>query len=273
MKKKIIALALAAVLVVLTLGLASCTGGDNPGAAGESGTSDAGKKTLTVGFDAEFPPMGFKDDKGNYVGFDLDLAKEVAKRLNMEIKLQAIDWNSKDAELKNGNIDLIWNGFTMTGRENDYTWSKPYMKNQQVIVVLNNSRITKLDDLKGKKLALQLDSTAEKALAAKKEFKDSLGKVLTTGTNLDALNELKMGAVDAVLMDEIVAQYNITKQGGNYKVLEEPLAAEEYAVGFLKGNTELRDKVQAQLDAMAKDGTLSKISNDWFGKDVTVTNS
>ena len=273
MKKKIIALALAAVMVVLTLGLASCTGGDNTDPAGEGGTNAAKNGTLTVGFDAEFPPMGFKDDNGNYVGFDLDLAKEVAKRLNMDIKLQAIDWNSKDAELKNGNIDLIWNGFTMTGRENDYTWSKPYMKNQQVIVVLNNSKITKLADLKGKKLALQLDSSAEKALNAKADFKASLGKVLTTSTNLDALNELKMGSVDAVLMDEIVAQYNITKQGGNYKVLEEALAEEEYAVGFLKGNTELRDKVQAQIDAMAKDGTLSKISKEWFGKDVTVSNS
>lgn len=273
MKKKIIALALAAVMVVLTLGLASYTGGDNTDPAGEGGTNAAKNGTLTVGFDAEFPPMGFKDDNGNYVGFDLDLAKEVAKRLNMDIKLQAIDWNSKDAELKNGNIDLIWNGFTMTGRENDYTWSKPYMKNQQVIVVLNNSKITKLDDLKGKKLALQLDSSAEKALNAKADFKASLGKVLTTSTNLDALNELKMGSVDAVLMDEIVAQYNITKQGGNYKVLEEALAEEEYAVGFLKGNTELRDKVQAQIDAMAKDGTLSKISKEWFGKDVTVSNS
>ena len=147
------------------------------------------------------------------------------------------------------------------------------MKNQQVIVVLNNSKITKLDDLKGKKLALQLDPSAEKALNAKADFKASLGKVLTTSTNLDALNELKMGSVDAVLMDEIVAQYNITKQGGNYKVLEEALAEEEYAVGFLKGNTELRDKVQAQIDAMAKDGTLSKISKEWFGKDVTVSNS
>ncbi len=273
MKNRIIALALAAVMVVLALGLASCTGKDDEGTAGESGTNATKNGTLTVGFDADFPPMGFKDDNGNYVGFDLDLAKEVAKRLNMDIKLQAIDWNSKDAELKNGNIDLIWNGFTMTGREDDYTWSKPYMKNQQVIVVLNNSKITKLDDLKGKKLALQLDSSAEKALNAKADFKASLGQVLTTSTNLDALNELKMGSVDAVLMDEIVAQYNITKQGGNYKVLEEALAEEEYAVGFLKGNTELCDKVQAQIDAMAKDGTLAKISNEWFGKDVTVSNS
>ena len=137
----------------------------------------------------------------------------------------------------------------MTGRENDYTWSKPYMKNQQVIVVLNNSKITKLDDLKGKKAGASARFQRGKGAEAKADFKASLGKVLTTSTNLDALNELKMGSVDAVLMDEIVAQYNITKQGGNYKVLEEALAEEEYAVGFLKGNTELRDKVQAQIDA------------------------
>ncbi len=270
MKKKIIALALAAILVVLTLGLASCTGKDEPGAAGESGTGDAEKKTLTVGFDATFPPMGFTDDKGNLVGFDLDLAKEVATRLNMKLELKPIVWDTKDAELKTGGIDMIWNGFTITGRENDYTWSEPYMRNNQVIVVKENSTIKSLDDLKGKKLALQSGSSADTALDSKPDFKNSLGKVIKTEQNLEALNEVGTGMVDAALMDETVAAYNIAKQGGKFKIIGDPLAAEEYGVGFLKGNTELRDKVQAQLEAMAKDGTLAKISNEWFGKDVTI---
>ncbi|MCI6400451.1 MAG: amino acid ABC transporter substrate-binding protein [Candidatus Fimivicinus sp.] len=261
MKKRIIALALAAVMVVLTLGLASCTG---------NGGSGAKNGTLTVGFDATFPPMGFKDDNGNLVGFDLDLAAEVAKRLDMKLELKPIVWDSKDSELKTGGIDLIWNGFTMNGREDDYTWSEPYMRNNQVIVVNDNSTIASLDDLKGKKLALQAGSSADAALNDKPEFKASLGDIVKTEQNLEALNELKTGMVDAVLMDETVAAYNIAKQGGKFKIIGEPLAAEEYGVGFLKGNTELRDKVQAQLEAMAKDGTLAKISNEWFGKDVTI---
>lgn len=259
MKKRMIALALATLTVLLTLGLAAC-----------SGSGDDAENTLTVGFDASFPPMGFKNDAGEYVGFDLDLAAEVAKRLNMELELKPIVWDSKDAELKNGGVDLLWNGFTMNGREDDYTWSEPYMRNNQVIVVNEDSAIAGVDDLAGKKLALQAGSSAEDALDSKPEVKASLGEVVLTEQNLEALNELKTKMVDAVLMDETVAAYNIAQQGGNYKIVGEPLAAEEYGIGFLKGNTELRDKVQAQLEAMAEDGTLAKISNDWFGKDVTI---
>lgn len=270
MKKKIIALVLAAVLTVLTLGLASCTGGDNPGAAGESESNKPKNGTLTVGFDATFPPMGFKDNDGNLVGFDLDLAAEVAKRLDMELKLKPIIWDNKDAELKTKGIDVIWNGFTINGRENDYTWSEPYMRNNQVLVVKDNSTIASKEDLKGKKLALQSSSSAEAALNDTADFKASLGQVIKTEQNLEALNEVSTGMVDAALMDETVAAYNIAQQGGKFKIIDEPLAAEEYGIGFLKGNTELRDKVQAQLENMAKDGTLTKISNEWFGKDVTI---
>lgn len=270
MKKRSIALVLAVMMALFTLGLAACTGKGDPAAAGESASNAPKNGTLTVGFDASFPPMGFKDDNGNLVGFDLDLAAEVAKRLDMKLELKPIIWDSKDAELKTKGIDLIWNGFTINGREDEYTWSEPYMRNNQVLVVKDNSAIASKEDLKGKKLALQSGSSADTALNKKPDFKASLGKVIKTEQNLEALNEVGAGMVDAALMDETVAAYNIAQQGGKFKIIDEPLAAEEYGVGFLRGNTELRDKVQAQLEAMAKDGTLTKISNDWFGKDVTI---
>lgn len=258
MKKRVIALVLAVISVIMCLGLAAC---------GDKETSD--KETLIMGFDPSFPPMGFQEN-GEYVGFDVDLAKEVTKRLGMELKLQPIDWNAKDSELKTGAIDVIWNGFTMQGRENDYEWTTPYMKNNQIVVVNKDAPYNTLADLKGKKVALQKDSTAENALNSATEFKASLAGVIPTKDNLGALNELKTGMVDAVVMDEVVAAYNIAQQGGNYKILEGSLSAEDYGIGFLKGNTELRDKVQKTLEEMNEDGTLAEISNKWFGKDVTV---
>lgn len=224
--------------------------------------------TFIVGFDQEFPPMGFLDENGNFAGFDLDLAAEAAKRMGKELKLQPIAWDSKDMELESGNIDCIWNGFTMNNRENDYEWTTPYMKNRQVMVVLKDSSYQTLADLAGKAIALQRDSSAESALESAAEFKASVTPNLTD-TNLNALMNLETGAVDGVLMDEIVARYSIEKRDGNYRVLDEALADENFGVGFKKGNTELRDAVQKVLEEMAKDGKLAEISNTWFGKDIT----
>lgn len=227
------------------------------------------EKTFTVGFDNEFPPMGFVADDGSYVGFDLDMAAEVAKRLNMKIKLQPIDWDSKNFELESGNIDCVWNGFTMNGRENEYTWTEPYMNNNQIVVVMADSDFSSFEDLSGKTIAVQDDSSALGAIDANDSFKSQIGKMVKTTTNLNALMELQSGAVDAIVMDEIVARYNIEKKEGNYRVLDEVVGAEIFGVGFKLGNADLRDKVQDTLVEMAEDGTLAKISNDWFGKDIT----
>lgn len=231
------------------------------------GTSKEG--VFTVGFDQNFPPMGFVDDNGEFTGFDLDLAKEVAKRLKLEIDLQPIKWASKDMELDSGNIDCVWNGFTINGREDDYTWTEPYMANNQVFVVKSDSGITALTDLVGKTVVVQSDSSAEKALEGEQDLVNSFGEYIKSADYDIAIMDLQAGAVDAVAMDEIVANYQIEKRGLNLTVLEEKLAAEEYGVGFLLGNDTLRDKVQSTLNDMAKDGTLAKISNEWFGKDIT----
>ncbi len=283
MKKKI-ALILAAVILVLSLGLAACGTADegntdtNPAGGDKSNgekmevdnakvAAAANDGVFKIGLDPEFPPMGYRDTEGNYVGFDIDLAKEVAKRLGMEFEAVPINWDAKNMELGTGNIDCIWNGFTMTGREGDYLWTSPYVTNAQVIVVNEKSDIKTAADLAGKVLALQQGSTAENALNSRADIKDSLANTLFVADNVSALNELKAGGVDAVLVDEVVADYYIAKNPG-LKVIDS-IAQESYGVGFALGNSALRDKVETTLQEMAKDGTMKKISEQWFGKDIT----
>jgi polar amino acid transport system substrate-binding protein len=234
--------------------------------------TESAANTFTVGFDQDFPPMGFVGDNGEYTGFDLELAQEVANRLGRKFVPQPIAWDAKDMELESGNIDCIWNGFTITGREDGYTWSKPYMENSQVFVVGKDSGIKTLADLSGKIVEVQADSSAEKALQADEKLSGTFGTLQTTPDYNTAFMDLEMGAVDAIAMDVIVAGYQIEQRKADFIILDEALAAEEYGVGFKKSNDTLRDQVQEQLDAMAADGTLKKISEKWFGKDVTKVN-
>ena len=281
MKKRFVSAALAA---VMALSMTACgssnsaaetTAADTEAAesqaeettAEEAKTTDGG--TLIVGFDQDFPPMGFVGDDGEYTGFDLELAQEVAKRLGLEYKAQPIAWDSKDMELESGNIDCIWNGFTMTGREDDYTWTEPYMANQQVFVVANDSDINSQADLAGKIVEVQADSSAEAALKEAPELTATFKELLTTADYNTAFMDLEQGAVDAIAMDVIVAGYQIQQRNADFKILDDSLSVEEYGVGFKKGNTELRDKVQSTLEEMAEDGTLQEVSKKWFSKDVT----
>lgn len=281
MKKRFVSAALAA---VMALSMTACgssnsaaetTAADTEAAesqaeettAEEAKTTDGG--TLIVGFDQDFPPMGFVGDDGEYTGFDLELAQEVAKRLGLEYKAQPIAWDSKDMELESGNIDCIWNGFTMTGREDDYTWTEPYMANQQVFVVANDSDINSQADLTGKIVEVQADSSAEAALKEAPELTATFKELLTTADYNTAFMDLEQGAVDAIAMDVIVAGYQIQQRNADFKILDDSLSEEEYGVGFKKGNTELRDKVQSTLEEMAEDGTLQEVSEKWFSKDVT----
>ena len=248
----------ASVMAVATLALAI------------AGCGKKDEKKFVVGFDQEFPPMGFVADDGSYVGFDLDLAKECATRLGMEFVAQPIAWDSKDQELKSGNIDCIWNGFTISGREYGYTWTEPYMSNDQVVVVKNGSGITSLADLAGLKVAVQKDSSGLAALNENEALTSTFGELVEIDSYLQAMMELEMGSVDAIVMDEIVARYEIQTSGKDFAVLDEAVASEEYGVGFLLGNTALRDEVQKTLEEMAADGTMAKISEKWFGADVTI---
>ena len=243
--------------------------GETSGEAAQEEAESTGG-TLIVGFDQEFPPMGFMAEDGSYVGFDLDLAQEAASRLGLEYQAQPIAWDSKDMELESGTIDCIWNGFTITGREDDYEWTEPYMDNAQVFVVNGDSGIETLADLAGKVVECQADSSALAGLIEDAELTATFAQLLTTADYNSALIDLEQGAVDAVAMDVVVARYQIQQRDANFVVLDETLSSEAYAVGFKKGNTELRDQVQGALEEMAADGTMAEISEKWFGEDLTV---
>ncbi len=237
-------------------------------AAAAEGTVKTPSGKFTVGFDQEFPPMGFVGDDGQFTGFDLDLAKEVASRLGLEFVPQPINWDAKDMELDSGNIDCIWNGFTMQGREDAYTWVGPYMANNQVFVVTADSDIASKADLAGKAVEVQKDSSGLAALQGDAELSASFGSMTEVADYNTALMDLESGACDAVCMDSIVAGYQIKSSGKDMKILDDTLAAEEYGIGFKKGEDELAKAVHDTLMEMKDDGTIAKISNDWFGSDV-----
>jgi len=224
-----------------------------------------GKTSLTVGFDANFPPYGYMDENGEYIGFDLDLAQEVCDRLGWELVKQPIDWDSKDMELSSGSIDCIWNGFTYNGREEDYAWTTPYVDNSQVFVVAADSGITSAADLAGKVVNVQADSSALTALEdeSNAELSASFAELIQVPEYNTAFMNLEAGAADAVALDIGVANYQVASRGDAFVILEEPLSTEVYAVGFLLGNEALRDVVQEQLDAMAADGKFAEIAEKW----------
>lgn len=278
MKKKV-----AAVLCTLTmvLGMMTACGSDDTKTDADAGTvnendqetedgadaenASGERTTFTVGFDAEFPPYGYLDENGEYVGFDLSLAQEVCNRRGWELIKQPIDWDSKDMELSSGTIDCIWNGFTMDGREDEYTWTVPYVDNSQVFVVAADSGITSQADLAGKNIAVQADSSALAALN-EEENADLLNSFAGLQEYADyntAFMDLEAGAVDAVAMDIGVAEYQMEQRSVEFVILDEYLSSEQYGVGFKLGNEELRDIVQATLLEMVEDGTFMQIATEW----------
>ena len=266
MNKKIgfiLALVLISLMVVGTAsaGLFDFLGG------GDNSTKVANNDSVfIVGFDAEFPPYGYMDDNGSYTGFDLDLAKEVCERNNWSFVAQPIDWDAKDAELDSGSIDCIWNGFTIDGRENDYLWSNPYFDNKQIFVVKSDSGINSIADLKDKTVETQKDSSALAALEGdNKTIADTFKQLTQVADYNTAFMDLESGACDAIAMDIGVAEYDIDNKNSttNFTILSDYITTEKYGVGFKKGNTDLKDQVQATLDEMFKDGTVLKIAQKY----------
>ena len=260
--KKVIAMLLAGVLCA---GLLTACGG---GSSAKDKTEEEGT-TFTVGFDAEYPPYGFKDEEtGDYTGFDLELAEELCARRGWTLKKQPIDWNSKDMEINSGAIDCLWNGMTYTGREEDYTWTEPYVDNSIVIAVNADSDIQTKADLAGKMVVAQAASSADTALTndpgdgSNDENLNLCATFASYETIADynnAFMNMSTGVYDAIAVDIGVAQFQLKANEGKYRILDEPLSKEQYAIAFKKGNTELRDMVQETLNEMAADGTVDKI--------------
>jgi polar amino acid transport system substrate-binding protein len=276
-------------IMAATFALAGCGSTDNSKSSTEASVSDSStastgstvasdkswdkvkeKGEFVLGLDESFPPMGFRDENNEIVGYDIDLAKEAAKRMGVKLKIQPINWDSKDQELNTGNIDCIWNGFSITeDRKANILFSDPYMNNQQVLVVKADSSAKTLADLAGKTVGLQADSSAKDALNAKADFKATLKEVVELKDNNTCLMDLQAGNVEAVAIDEIVARYYIKMKNGKFKILDESLASEKYGVGFRKNDVQLMNKVNDTLKDMAKDGKIAEISNKWFGKDIS----
>ena len=251
MKKTVVCVLTGAALAVSMIGSIACFAEE--------------QKTFTVGFDAEYPPYGYMDENGEYTGFDLELAQAVCDLEGWELVKTPIDWDSKDMELNSGSIDCIWNGFTMNGREEDYTWSKPYVDNSQVIVVPESSDVTDLSGLAGKIVGVQAASAALELLSEGGDQADlaaTFGSLQQFPDYNNAFVELQAGSIDAVAMDIGVAQYQL-KQKEGYKILDEKLNSEKYAIGFKLGNEELRDTVDDAMEQLVADGTFAKLAEKY----------
>lgn len=278
-KSKLISL-VAAMAMTVSLGLTGCAA--NSTASTDADTSsiadnstadlslqkvkDSGK--FILGLDATFKPMGYTDENDQIVGFDIDVAQEVCSRMGVELVKQPINWDTKETDLEVGKCDCIWNGLSVSEeRAEKMNLSEPYMKNTMVFVVKGDSSYAAMEDLKGKKIGVQNGSTAQEILE-KCEISGDIA-INAIATNVEALQQLDMGLVEAVFLDKVVADYEIKTGGKDYKILPEGLEEEEYAIAFRKNDQALRDEVQKILSEMKADGTLAKISTDWFGSDIT----
>lgn len=274
MKKKL------ALILVVCLALGLMIGGcssnksgtpNEPKATADNSWNDIKEKgSFTLGLDDAFPPMGFRDEKNNIVGFDIDLAQEAAKRLGVKVEFQPIVWETKVEELNGGNIDVIWNGLSITEeRKKQMLFSSPYISDHQIIVVTPDSAIKGKADLAGKKIGIQADSSAIEAVMADKATYEAVkNNLLEFESNDLALRDLKGGGVQAVVVDEVVGRYYIAKHPGDYKILADDFGVEDFGVGFRMTDKTFQEQMQKVLDEMKADGTAGKISVKWFGEDI-----
>ena len=233
---------------------------------GGAGSNSNDNQTLVVGVGSDLPPFNYKDGNGQYIGFDNEVAKEVAKRNNWTFKAQPIiSWDTKEVELNSNSVDCIWSEFTIDGRENDYAWSEPYFNNSQVVVVKSNSNINSLDDLKGKTVEVESTSSALDMLNENETLKGSFGEVNEIPDYETGFMDLDSGICDAMIVDMGCAKYHISDKysADSFKILNQSLKYEKYGVAFKKGNDELKDQVQKTLDEMFEDGTVYKIAQNY----------
>lgn len=259
-KKIIIALGIVVVLVLIATGIYL-----------NLNNQKEGDNTLVLGMDDSFPPMGFRNENNELVGFDIDLAQEVCNKLGLELKVQPISWAAKEQELDSGNIDCIWNGFGYTEERNQaMTLSKPYIKDKSMFVVKTDSDYSKQENLIGKKIGVQSGSIQERRLS-ESEFGKSVGEVIGYTDYLTALMDLETGNVDAVYMSEISGNYIMNQQGKEFNTFDASIGEESkgMVIAFKKGNVELKDKVEQAIEELRQEGKLSEISIKWFGKDIT----
>lgn len=226
---------------------------------------------IVIGLDDNFPPMGFRDDNGELVGFDIDLAKEAGKRLGIPVEFKPIDWDSKEAALKSKQVDMLWNGLTITeDRGKQIAFSKPYLNNAQILVVRADSPITDRAGLAGKTIGTQEGSSSVEALDKQADFKNSLQDVKKYGDFVAAFMDLEVGRTDGLLVDSVVGRYYMSKKPGKFKVIDDKMGDEQYGVGMRQEDKLLQEKLDGVLKDMSADGTMTKLSQKWFNEDITI---
>ena len=263
--KKIAAVA----LLALGAALVGCSKNETPAPSAAPAPAPAAITKIVVGLDDNFPPMGFRDEKNELVGFDIDMAREAAKRMGIEAEFKPIDWSAKEAELSGKRVDALWNGLTITDeRKEKIGFTAPYMENHQIIVVAAKSAINNKADMSGKVVGAQEGSSAVDAVKKEDAVFKSFKEFKTFGDNVTALMDLSAGRLEAVVVDEVVGRYYVAKKPDEYRVLEENFGTEEYGVGVRKDDAELLEKLNKAMGEMKADGTAAKIATQWFGKDI-----
>ncbi|KDD97219.1 ABC transporter, phosphonate, periplasmic substrate-binding protein [Bordetella bronchiseptica MO275] len=256
----------AVLLFSATALLSACGQGDD---ASSTASAPAASQKVVVGLDDNFPPMGFRDEKNELVGFDIDMAKEASRRLGMQVEFKPIDWSAKEAELNGKRVDVLWNGLTITEeRKKNISFTAPYMANHQIIIVGSASPIKTKADLAGKVVGAQEGSSAVDAIKKDAPVAASLKEIKTFADNVTALMDLAAGRLDAIVVDEVVGRYLASKREGQYRVLEENFGTEDYGVGVRKDDTELLAKLDKTLASMKEDGTAGRIATQWFGANI-----
>lgn len=261
-------LAVTASMLLLT-GCGSQADGDDSGADGQ----DTAKETLVVGLDDTFAPMGFRDEQGNLVGFDIDLAEAVCDELGMQAEFKPIDWNAKEMELKAGTIDCVWNGMSITPeRQENMALTNKYLNNKIVLMALADSDVdvTSAKELADLKIGTQADSSALEMLKANEEYESFQDNISEYETYDTAIMDLKAGRVDVIAVDQVLGEYTNNNLGGEMKECTYSLGDDYYVIGFEKSNTELRDKVNDAIKNLIDSGKAAEISTKWFGRDIVV---
>lgn len=263
MKKKLLALGL---IAVMSFGMFALTGcGEKEEAKGDD--------KLVIGLDDAFAPMGFRDENGDLVGFDIDLANAVGEDLGMEVEFKPIDWNAKDMELKSGNIDCVWNGMSITpDRKENMSLSNKYLNNKIVLMSLESGSVdvTKPEELANLKIGTQVDSSALEMLKKNECYDQFAANISEYDTYDSAIMDLKAGRVDVIAVDQVLGNYTNKNLGGEMKECTYSLGDDFYVIGFAKDNEALRDKVNDAIKAVIDNGKAEEISKTWFGKNIVV---
>lgn len=261
-------------VLIMSIFAVGCGGAEEEASAGDADTSLADlqdRGTMVVGIDDQFPPMGFVGEDGELTGFDVELSKLVAEKLGVEAVIQPIDWSAKEMELNSGNIDVIWNGYTITAaRIEQVEFTKPYLNNEQVLVVANDSEYQTKADLAGKIVGAQVESAGLDALKSDAELSESVASIPEYDDYLMALLDLGSSRLDAVAIDKILIGYTMSQEPGKYRVLDESLADEYYGIGCAKGAVSLREAIDKALDELYADGSIEELSNKWFGENIVI---